>query len=81
MAKTRTQPFSIRVSPEALKAYKKAAEAAGLSQSEWARLELDVSAGFSQIRHVYYIDVGSMEPEEAINHVRAVGKKVRDGKW
>jgi hypothetical protein len=77
----RAQPFSLRVDEASLLAYKKAAEQAGMSVSEWARLVLDVSAGVRQIRHVYYIDVGSMEPEEAIRTIDEARKKVRTGKW
>jgi len=77
----RAKPFSLRVDEASLTAYKAAAEAAGMSVSEWARLVLDVSAGVRHIRHVYFIDVGAMEPEEAIKHIKDVGKKVRTGKW
>jgi hypothetical protein len=62
----RDQPFSIRIGKAELEAYKRAAEEAGMSVSEWARHVLDVSSGARRIRHVYFIDVGSMEPEDAI---------------
>lgn len=66
----RTQPFSIRVSEEAREAYKKAAEDAGLSESEWARLVLDAAAGISQF------------PEQLMRVVEFRERKpVRDGKW
>jgi hypothetical protein len=52
-----------------------------MSVSEWARLVLDVSAGVRQIRHVYFIDVGKLDPEEAIRMVEDTAKKVRTGKW
>jgi hypothetical protein len=77
----RQQPFSMRVSKEALAAYEQAAANAGMSMSEWARHVLDVSSGVSRIRHVYYIDVESMEPEDALHEVTDVAKKVRTGKW
>jgi hypothetical protein len=77
----RAQPFSLRVDEASLLAYKKAAEQAGMSVSEWARLVLDVSAGVRQIRHVYFIDVGKLEPDEAIRMVEDTAKKVRTGKW
>lgn len=65
----RTQPFSLRVSEEALEAYKKAAEEAGLSTSEWARLVLDAAAGISQF------------PEQLTRVVAFQARKVRDGNW
>ena len=80
MAK-RAQPFSMRVEEQALKAYKDAAAKAGMSVSEWARLVLDVSAGIRQIRHVYYIDVGKLEPAAALKMIKDTAKKVRTGKW
>ena len=52
-----------------------------MSVSEWARLVLDVSAGVRRIRHVYYIDVGKLEPEEHIKKIKDTTKKVRTGKW
>jgi hypothetical protein len=83
----RTHPFSVRVSEASIEAYKEAAERAGLSASEWARLVLDVAAGVSEIRFVFHLDVGSKTPEEAIEFLDATKKKlkakdkVRDGKW
>lgn len=77
----RVQPFSLRISEESLVAYKAAAERAGMSVSEWARLVLDVSAGVRQIRHVYYIDVGEMKPDVALRYAKETAKKVREGKW
>ena len=77
----REQPFSIRIGEAELTAYKKAAEEAGMSVSEWARHVLDVSSGAHRIRHVYFIDVGSMEPEDAIKRIEETAKKVRTGKW
>lgn len=77
----RPQPFSLRVSEESLAGYKAAAERAGLHVSEWARLVLDVSAGVRSIRHVYFMDVGSMPPKEAVKMVEGIARKVRTGKW
>jgi hypothetical protein len=77
----RPQPFSIRVSEESLVGYKAAAEEAGMSTAEWARHVLDVAAGVKKIRHVYYIDVGSMTPKAALKHIQETGKKIKDGKW
>lgn len=82
----REQPFSLRISKDSLEAYKKAAERAGLSVSEWARLILDVSAGVSTVRAVFYVDVGAMKPKEALKKIKQVerqlkGQKVREGKW
>jgi hypothetical protein len=66
----RTQPFSLRVSEDSVRAYKKAAEKAGLSTSEWARLVLDSAAGVSAF------------PEQLTRVVHfQKAKKVRDGKW
>jgi hypothetical protein len=84
----RAQPFSLRVSEASSAAYKKAAEEAGLSVSEWARLVLDSAAGVSKIqeqlpRQVVYVDVSDLSPKEAlalIERTRAA-RKVRDGKW
>lgn len=77
----RQQPFSLRVDPEALAAYKVAAERAGMSTAEWARHVLDVSSGLRQIRHVYFMDVMEMSPEEATESLESSAKKVRTGKW
>lgn len=63
----RAQPFSLRVSEASLVAYKKAAEEAGLSVSEWARLVLDAASGASKIA-------------EHIERTKDA-RKVRDGKW
>lgn len=65
----RTQPFSLRVSAEAHEAYRKAAERAGLSTSEWARLVLDAAAGTSDL------------PAQLTRVVEYRPKPVRDGKW
>lgn len=65
----RKQPFSFRTSEEAIAAYKAAAERAGLSTSEWARLVLDAAAGSSDF------------PEQLARVVQFRPKKVRDGTW
>ena len=65
----RTQPFSLRVSEESLDAYRKAAEEAGLSTSEWARLVLDAAAGRLAL------------PEQLTRVVEFKPRKVRDGDW
>lgn len=77
----RPAPFSIRVEAAALAAYQRAAARAGMSTAEWARHVLNVAAGSAQIRYVYYIDVGKLEPDEAIRMVEDTAKKVRTGKW
>lgn len=66
---SRTQPFSIRVSEEAVEAYRKAAEKAGLSTSEWVRLVLDAAAGVSEL------------PKQLMRVVEFKPRKVRDGDW
>lgn len=93
MVQNRAQPFSLRTSEEALQAYREAADRAGLSLSEWARLVLDSAAGISQIdqqlagRIVFYVDVGKLSPREAERAIQKArkeleaGRKVRDGKW
>ncbi len=65
----RELPFSFRISPEARVAFEKAAEKAGLSTSEWARLVLFAAAG-----------VGDL-PEQLTRVVEFQAKKVRDGDW
>ena len=77
----RATPFSLRVDEASLAAYKEAAERAGMTTAEWARIVLDVASGAKQIRHVYYVDVGSMEPKEALEQVRDTARRVRTGKW
>jgi len=52
-----------------------------MSTAEWARHVLNVASGAAQLRYVYYIDVGKLEPEEAIRMVKDTAKKVRTGKW
>jgi hypothetical protein len=52
-----------------MKAYKKAAEEAGLSVSEWARLVLDAAVGASEL------------PEQLIRVIRYEPRAVKDGKW
>lgn len=67
---TRTTPFSLRVSERSAQAYRKAAEKAGLSISEWARLVLDSASGASAL------------PEQLTRVIKyEKRKKVRDGEW
>lgn len=65
----RTTPFSVRVSEEELDAFRKAAEEANLSLSEWARLVLSAAAGSSAL------------PEQLTRVVEFKARKVRDGNW
>lgn len=65
----RPQPFAFRVGKDSLQAFKKAAEGAGLSVSEWARLMLDAAAGVSDL------------PAQLTRVVEYRPKPVRDGKW
>jgi len=65
----RAHPFSLRVSEASLAAYKKAAEDAGLSTSEWARLVLDAAAGVNDL------------PEQLTRVVEFKARKIRNGKW
>lgn len=65
----RNQPFSLRVSDASLAAYKKAAEEAGLTASEWARLVLDAAAGVNEL------------PQQLTRVVTFEARPVRDGKW
>lgn len=65
----RTQPFSLRVSDEELEAFRKAAEEANLSLSEWARLVLSAAAGSSAL------------PQQLTRVVEFKPRKVRDGEW
>ena len=65
----RTQPFSLRVSEEELETFRKAAEDANLSLSEWARLILSAAAGSSAL------------PEQLTRVVEFKSRPVRDGKW
>lgn len=65
----RFQPFSFRVTGDARKAYERAAEAAGLSVSEWVRLVLDAASGASEL------------PEQLTRVIKYQPKPVRDGKW
>lgn len=65
----RSKPFSVRVSESSVAAYKEAAEKAGLSTSEWARLVLDAAAGISEF------------PEQLTRVVEFKNRTVRDGKW
>lgn len=65
----RTQPFSLRVSEEELETFRKAAEEAKLSLSEWARLVLSAAAGSSAL------------PEQLTRVVDFKPRKVRDGQW
>jgi hypothetical protein len=88
----RSQPFALRVVATSRLAYKHAADQAGLTVSEWARLVLDSAAGVSKLdeqlvgRVVFYVDVGKLSPREAMRVVEKArkeveGRKVRDGKW
>lgn len=77
----REHPFSLRVDEASMAAYKAAAKEAGMKVSEWARLVLDVSAGIRRVRHVYFIDVAKMDPDEARGRMDEAAKKVREGKW
>lgn len=65
----RPAPFSLRVSEEELEAFRKAAEAANMSLSEWARLMLSAAAGSSVV------------PEQLTRVVEFKARKVRDGNW
>lgn len=67
--KERAQPFSVRVSERSMKAYKKAADEAGLSVSEWARLVLDAAVGASEL------------PEQLTRVIHYRPKIVKDGNW
>lgn len=68
----RTHPFSFKVTEESLEAYQKAAEEAGMTTSEWARVVLDAAAGRLALpRHLLrVVKVEETKP-----------KKVRDGDW
>ena len=65
----REHPFSLKVSKEELETFRKAAEAANMSLSEWARLILSAAAGSSAI------------PEQLTRVVEFKARKVRDGNW
>jgi hypothetical protein len=88
----RDRPVNFRTTAQAFEAYEQAAERAGLTVSEWARLVLDSAAGVSKLdeqlvgRVVFYVDVGKLSPREAMRVVEKArkeveGRKVRDGKW
>lgn len=66
----RTQPFSFRVSEASRAAIRKAAEKAGMSDSEWVRIVVEAAAGISDL------------PEQLTRVVvYQPPRKVREGKW
>jgi antitoxin component of RelBE/YafQ-DinJ toxin-antitoxin module len=66
----RVQPFSFRVSEASRAAIHKAAEKAGMTDSEWVRLVVEAAAGVSEL------------PEQLVRVVTYERRrKVRDGKW
>lgn len=62
-------PFSFRVSEASRAAIRKAAEKAGMTDSEWVRLVVEAAAGVSEL------------PEQLVRVVAYPPRKVRDGKW
>lgn len=66
----RQQPFSFRVSEASRAAIHKAAEKAGMTDSEWVRIVVEAAAGISDL------------PEQLTRVVvYQPPRKVRDGKW
>ena len=65
----RDHPFSFRTSKEELESYKRAAERAKLSASEWARLVLSAASGASEM------------PRQFLRVIEIEEKPVRDGEW
>lgn len=61
--------MSFKLPESHLKAYDRAAEAAGMSRSEWVRLILDAASGVSDL------------PAQMARIKEHVNKPVDDGKW
>ena len=65
----RHQPFSFRVSEASRAAIHKAAEKAGMTDSEWVRIVVESAAGICEL------------PDQLTRVVAYQPRKVRDGKW